>query len=102
MHPSISIYATPILFGLAAGISRWLVQSGTETRYQILAFWILAAILEMNAAEVASNLCRKRLLLSLAAVAVSTIVVKVVIEGPINSLQQMFGGTVEDYRWAKM
>ncbi|AXB80614.1 hypothetical protein [Novosphingobium sp. P6W] len=70
--------AAPIIFAAAAAASRMLVQSGIESRVQILFFWVIAGIMEVGRGDRASG---ARFIVTAIAIAGAIIAVKIYLEG---------------------
>lgn len=71
----------PLAFAALAAFCRWTIRVGVETRYQILALWIFAALLEYAMREDGAPVARVRLGASWVAIGAAQIAMKACIEG---------------------
>lgn len=79
------LVVTPLAFGLAATASRWFFPT-TETRYHILAFWLLAGMMEFGANRIGLHPSPRRFCLNAAAAAVAGASVKWYTEGILHQI----------------
>ncbi|WP_159978142.1 MULTISPECIES: hypothetical protein [unclassified Novosphingobium] len=73
-----SFLAIPFGFAAAAAICRMIIQSGIESRIQILCFWVLAGTIEITRERQGSGV---RFILTAVAIAGAIIAVKIYLEG---------------------
>lgn len=95
MHLFLRNYALPsLIFAIVAGLFRLLVKTGIESRYQILAFMILALGFEAVAIRFGLVMDWRRGAICAAVAAAAIIAVKWYLEGPpfpIHQIMQLFG-----------